>query len=437
MTPLGTDFARRYWSHLGSDPGALEDLTLLRELSDGDEALRSATGAPLLTRPLFLSASERDALVADLAALQEMLRSIPERLYQGDVAAMCAELGFSPIQAMLVEETATDEDVLTSRADLMRGASGFSCIEFNLHSSLGGLDAGPWHAAYARLPTLGAFLAREGLAYVDPLDRVVAAVAEAARRRGYAEPAVAVVDWPGAPASQQRRVARLAALMRARGLDAFAGDAGQFSSRRDRLVCGGREVDVLYRIFDIGEVATDPRPIVPMLRAHRAGQLVLAMSFVAELVGNKGALAMLSTPRDPASFTADERALIDRVLPSTRWVGTDPRADLAEREHLVLKPVNGHSGRGVVTGADVGESEWSAALASAASEPHVLQRRVHPRPEYLPGSDGQPQPFEVNWGVFLVGTEFSGAMIRAVPFGRHALTTTSVGALIGGCYVGP
>lgn len=429
------------------------DLLALAARAAADPSLRAALGTRLLLRPMFLAATERDALERDLATLQRLLLSLPHRLYGGDVTAMCTGLGFSPTQVMAVEETWQDADVLLSRADLLRGADGFRAVEFNLHSSLGGIDSGPWYQAFLDLPTFAEFAAAERLTFVNPVDGVAGVIRAAARARGLGSfPAVAIVDWPTSYPLLRPRLDRLAGLLRQRGFDAFSCSAAQLRFRGGRLHARNRRIDVLYRVFLLEDLPRDPVLLAPVLAAHRAGTLVLAMSFLAELVGNKGCLAMLWDPAFADSFTAEERAVIARTVPPTRWVRSCPSlsagsAELAEfadsaREELVLKPAGGYAARGVVAGWSTEPERWRAAVAAVRDKPWVLQERVRGVPETVPvveeGAEDAlvVQTVDVNWGVFLAGERFNGAMIRAVPVtATQQLITTSTGASVGACFM--
>lgn len=435
--------AERFRHEVASSPAGRADLVALAERSRSDPALRTTLDAPLLLRPMFLTEAEKAAVQHDLAGLQQLLLSLPDRLYGGDVADMCEHLGFSPTQTMAVEETWTDHDVLLSRTDLLLDENGPRVIELNLHSSLGGIDSGPWHHAFLDLPSFASFADRHQLSFVDPINGVAGTLRAAARRRGLGSfPSLALVDWPTSYPHQRDRLDRLSRLFQRRGFDAFHCDASRLSFNNGRLCAQGRRVDLLYRVFVIADVQQDPMLLLPILAAHRAGAVVLAMSFVAELVGNKGCLAMLSDPPDQGLFTQDERDLIARTVPTTRWIGREGgplrRAtpeQLTDRDSLILKPAGGYGAHGVVPGWRTEPVAWRAAVNRASEQPYVVQQRVVPSPETVPSPDGGEQVVDTNWGVFLAGTAFNGAMIRAVPSIGHDVITTSTGAAIGACFV--
>jgi hypothetical protein len=402
-----------------------------------DPALHAGSATGIVGRPAFLDADARTDLERDLVALQSLLLSLPYRLHGGDAGAMCDALGMSPFARMAIEETWRDNAVLLSRTDLMRTTDGFRVLEYNLHSSLGGVDSGPWHRAYLDLPLFADFASAHDLTYVDPIDGVGRALHAAARQRGLpAYPTVAVVDWPSTYPRFANRLDRLARLLATRGFDAFACHAGELSTRDRKLYARGRRVDILYRIFLVEQVSSAPALLGPVLSAHRAGTVLLAMSFLAELIGNKGTLAMLRDPAHAGDFSDAERATVERLVPWTALVG-DPPPDELPQDELVLKPVGGWSGRGVTPGWTVDRGTWLDHLAKAAGGPWVLQRRVRARPEPVPEPSVaglELSTMDFNWGAFLAGDQYDGMMVRAVRSGTEAIISTAHGASIGGCF---
>lgn len=419
-----------------------EAVRALQERAARDPYLKTTADSRMLGRPLFLAASERDALERDLSGLVDLLLDLPDRLFDGDVAAMCDMTGLDAHQRAAVQATWRDRDVVLSRADLLRGADGFRAIEVNVHSSLGGIDSGPWHRAFLSQALYREFLAAEGLAYVDPLDGVARALRSATQRRRLGDrPTVAIVDWPTTFPLYAPRLRRLARLLEAHGFSAFACHAGELELRDGRLVHGSREIDVLYRIFLLGDVPEAPDLLDPILAAHASGTLLLAMGFAAELVGNKASLALLSEGVEGSGFGDAERALVRRLVPWTRLTlsAGEGLAELAvrRREQLVLKPADGHAARDVLLGSATSPREWRAAVDRAIGAFWVLQERVRPLTELVPSVDTGDLGFdevEVNWGVFVMSGRYGGTMLRAAPAARAGLIGAAHTAAIGCCF---
>jgi len=434
------------------DPGRSRSaMRSLRERSERDPYLQHGVGMALLTRPAFLTSEERAGLERDVSGVVNLLFELPGRLFDGDIGALCAGSGLDADQCAAVEATWRDRDVVLSRADLLRDEEGFKAIEVNVHSSLGGIDNGPMHRAFTSLPVFREFIAAEGLDYVDPMDGVAAALRGAATRRGLGpRPTVALVEWPTKYLTSADRLDRISRLLESRGFSAFGCHAGELAVRDGRLVHDGRPIDILYRTFLLEDVPQAPALLEPILTAHRSGNLLLAMSFAAEIIGNKASLALLSDCVERGLFSPEEQALVRRTVPWTRlvrrgkthWRGR--RCDLYDlalraQNRLVLKPAGGHSARGVMLGWRVSQREWRAALEQAMGGAWVLQERVRPVTEMMPRIEGEPdrvrfERVDMNWGVFIMGGRYGGTMLRAVPSTRGGVISSETDASIGCCF---
>ena len=450
-----SSLANRINSALLRDPDrGRKALRSLRQRSSRDAYLQTQAHSSLLTRPAFLTAAERDGLQSDLSTLVDLLLELPERLFDGDISAAYESTGLDSSQRAAVEATWRDREVVLSRADLLRDAGGFKAIEVNVHSSLGGIDSGPWHRAFARLPVFREFIAAEGLDYVDPMDGVAAVLRAAATRRGLGpRPTVAVVDWPTTYPIFAERLQRVSRLLEGHDFSAFACHAGELELRDGRLMHGEQPIDIVYRIFLLDDVPQAPELLEPILAAHRAGNLVLAMGFAAELAGNKASLALLSDGVERGRFSADEQALVRRIVPWTRltragtthWQGREVDLHalaLREQSRFVLKPAGGHAARGVMLGWTVSPSEWRAAVERAMGDFWVLQERVRPVAELVPMLEDDSdllglEEVDFNWVVIIMGQRYDGTMIRESPSTRGGVISAADDASVGCCFCAP
>jgi len=414
-----------------------------------DERLHTYNKAPLLNRPGLLEAADVATLQRDLSALLDLLLSLPERLFGGRHDLMCAAVGIDGPQRRAVLSTAHDTSVILARADVVRSVHGSRAIEFNVHSSLGGMDIAPLNETFQSLPVYGDFLRAEGLGYHDPLESILAEVMRAAADRGLSgTPTVALVDWPTTYPVYERVLDRLCALIRTHGIDAIHTHLGALEERNGHLWSGGTRIDVLYRIFMLEDIPEDPELITPVLNVHRRGNVLLAMSFFAELVGNKASLALLSEAGERGLLSGVERAALERILPQTRvlrggkstWDGE--ACDLfdlalARKDDLVLKPAVGHGTLGVVPGRAVSADVWRRALDDARGGVYVVQERVVAAPERVPVLEGEEWrivEYDVNWGVFIQDRRYTGAMLRAVPSSQPGVISLGAGGAVGCCF---
>ncbi|MFB0620860.1 hypothetical protein [Streptomyces sp. AGS-58] len=385
-----------------------------------------------LARPLFLGHQEREQLTADLEHFRTALLSLPEQLFGGDLAAFARAAGMTEVQiSAILRSRQSDHVSRMARADLCVDASGFfKLLECNMSSALGGMENPVMARALLEHPLLAEFAGEHRLAVGDTV--------RALARTMYAEtgygaggcPVVAVADFPTSYLNGFHEfVTPFAGLLRDLGVDAHPCHIGEFEYHDGRVWLGERAVDVILRVFineDVLESPEAPSIMDPVLAAVEAGQVKLFGSMDSEIFNSKAALAMLSDEANRSLFNAEQLAALDRLLPWTRMVRDGEvtledgsQADLfaygiAHQAELVLKPAVSHGGSGVLLGWDenVTAAEWRARLTEALGGPYVLQRRIHPLPEYFPDQHGELQPWLVVWGVFMMADGYAGVLAR-------------------------
>lgn len=405
-----------------------------------------------LNGPAFLGETERRAVVEDLHTVYELLRSLPERVFDGSITALAAAVGMDPLQSALITRSARTGTLLPlGRADLYHDGAEFKLLEFNLTSALGGFENADINRAMLAYPPLEEFVRRHGLHYWDTLGRMVRTMyAECAANipTGRA-PVVAVVDTVDNFAEVGPRFEAFAAKLADYGAEGIACDLSQFTYPNGRPTVAGRAVDVVFRYF-LPEDLSDPSSaaqLEPLLVAVEQGKVGLFSRLDAELYGNKGTLAMLSDEQHRDLFDAAELECIDRLLPWTRYVRprvTDfdgARADmlahaLAHQDELILKPTLLHGGNGITAGWEVAAGQWERAVSSSMNGPFVLQRRVRPAAEPFPDTVGGVQDLFLIWGLYLgargAGDDgYAGGFVRASADPAVGVVSMGSGADVG------
>jgi hypothetical protein len=417
---------------------AVETSALLREQPLFDVRFHDR----FLSRPVFLGQHERNSLHSDMEHLRTTLLSLPERLFGGDLTAFARAVGASEGQVRAAVRGRAARASGLARADLYLEATGFKLLEMNFGSVVGGIENTDFCQGLLAHPAIARFAAAHGLGFADTMRAQVESIfAETGLAPG-SMPVIAIAC--DAELYQPLRpymrvlVPRWAAL----GLDAIPCETGGLRAGPGGLWADGRRVDAVFRLFMIENVpSAGPYPADPILDAAACAEVPVYTSLDGDLFASKVALAMLSDHRNRHLFSAAELASIDRLLPWTRQVRPGPvtledgsTAELmdyavAHAADLVLKPAMLHGGEGVVPGWQQGLSErdWRSMLATASGRSYVLQRRVRPMPELMPGESGELEPWIVTWGQFAIGGKHGGIMTRGVPV-RSGHDVINVGA---------
>lgn len=375
-----------------------------------------------LSRPLFANLT---SAAADVCTLFDLLVSLPDRLFDGDLCRYTEALGIDPRVAALLRRCASTPVTRYGRADLYHDGHAFRLLEFNVASELGGLDRGELGSALLDVPAFGEFARAHALSRVDPGAAVTRAIRTAAP---VSDPVVAIVFANGGLTRYRPLVESAVDTLRRQGLEVHTGELRNLTVRGNRIHLNGTRVDVVVRYFTADHLLTEEDTVDALLRAHKAGTVLLWTTPDSSLYSNKGALALLST--HPEVLDTHERTVVDRLLPWTRLLTpTLVEHCVAEREHMILKPSRDFGGTGIVAGWECEPEKWLRTLTRCAAGGHVVQQRVVPMPEpMLDPTTGTRSDWTATWGMFLTPDGYAGTDIRALPTNAGAVVNLAAAA---------
>jgi hypothetical protein len=425
---MAGDVARAFVDECHTRQGPLRDaMVRVSQLP----AFSGLFGGNPLDRPWFVARDEIEGFASDACALFELVVSLPQRLFDGNVDRYCAALGIPEHRAALLRRCARGRPALLGRADAYHDGESYRLLELNLGSELGGMNLAETNRALLDLPEFQSFARRHQLGYVDTAARLATMLRHEAEAVTLgAEPTVALIEDSGDLAPYAVWHTALQNALRRHGIELILGELHEVRTRAGKVVLRGTPIDVVLRYFTVDAILQHPqgaRRVEPVLRAHEEGRTVLVTTFESGLFANKAALALLSERRSRSVFSAEELALIDRILPWTRSLGHDTDADLLtycqeHRADLILKPRAGHGGRDIFVGWETSEADWAQALRQATERGYVAQRRVRPRPEPVYNlATGAVEDWAAVLGVFLTESGYSGAFARALPVSESSV----------------
>ena len=387
-------------------------------------------GARQLTRPLFVPQAHLDQAAADVRAIFEVMFALPQRLFDGDLGRLCAELGMDERSAALACAAAVESHTpLYTRPDLYYDGASFTLLETNTGTECGGVDAAAINEAYLAQPEFREFAREHELDYADTGEHIATYLRDLT---GKPDPVVALIDIKLNFDLWYEYYQAFVAHMADRGIEIkICHIADLESTPGGKLTVDGTPLDVTLRYFTLEELCSEPQAeewLAPVLRAHLDGQTTFIASLDYGIYSNKGVLAMVSELRDAGELPADEAAVVDRLLPWTRRVAPQlwPQCR-AEREHLLLKPSVGGGGSGVTTGWTVSDAEWEAAFQDALHRPYVVQRRANVMLETVPEGDATADWLPA-YGMFIFERGYAGSFIRAHPAAGRSVVNASTGA---------
>lgn len=370
--------------------------------------------APVPTLPLAVMLSERGwrRAASTLAAVTDLLERVAGWALSDEQVRELWRLTEPEIRAVAL--SAGDERLgQVIRYDVMVSAGRLQVIEVNAQFS--GLASSDGIAECAR---------DVGILPDDWMSRtrLVLQTPALARLLGGRMP-TALVGHVDAPIAAEYRytIKRLRTL----GVDAYMAPVSSIclsSGPNQRLVVDGRCTEAVYVRGTYSDWWDAPQAFQALAAGSHAARLVNPLGSL--LIDSKAALAALHHPLITARLSAAERALVRRHIPATFWVDADDcpgarTALSARRPSLVLKPVDGYGGDGVVLGSMTEQSRWDVLLRGHGPGHRrlVVQDVVPSWKVSVPtGRGGNERSFHLCLGLTVVNGELVGG------FGRGSRT---------------
>jgi hypothetical protein len=431
LSPLAARFLR----HALSSPDALRSVDY-RQAESLPEWLRHYPYR-LQPWPVFIDESKLRRVERATIGLTELVKSIPARLFGGDVRRISEFYGVAD-QGLMKLILAPPDGIATAlaRGDFVDDGADLRCLELNVGGTIGGWQDRFFHRVCLAQPWIAAFLSAGGVQarHRDPWRLALELIFDDGRRRGHdvaGQFNVAVALSPGSVEPEGAVEAMndlFQEVLRDRG-ESCAGRVVRCTYPGDLAMRGGvlrfQELPI-SAVIETTEIQTP----FDVFRCFKAQRLGLYNGPISGVLGSKRNLALLSQHEDSDLLSAEEREIVRRHVPWSRQVvdeHTSYRGErvrllelaVARRESLVLKPVAGSQGAEVHLGRNTPAEEWRRRLDAAVGGPRMLlQEEVTSRPYlFQRGEDGWGT-HQVIWGTFSIGGSYGGAFLRLLPFDR-------------------
>lgn len=376
-------------------------------LDEGLERARLVFGGRRLSpylRPHFVSETD----FARISRICETVWSAIQKVKDAAVAdsKIVGDLGLTGIERELVAidpgYTAVSP---TARLDSFLTSAAYSFVELNGESPAGIAYADAAYDIFSSLPVMKKFSqeynvrALYGRRFM--LDVLLDSYEEFLGHKPERPPRIAIVDLPDVPTVKEFELFR--EFFEQAGYQSLICTPQELEFSNDRLLCGGREIDVVYKRLLVNEYLPIMNDYPALLEAYRAGAICMVNSFRSKLIHKKALFAVLTDRRHAHLFTNTELESIRSHVPWTRVVKDeesdyrDQRINLLEfihanNERLVLKPNDDYGGHGITIGWNVDAATWETAIESALADgDYLVQERVPTARETFPAltSDGR------------------------------------------------
>lgn len=409
--------------------------------------------AMLVAEPAFITqdqmAEDRGAIAAVLASLKAAADAViaDQRLRDVYAAHWWASM---PHADLLSVGAGYSQPFVFGRLDALRTAEGLRFLEFN-----GGLPGGV-HPADLAPAILDETALAAGFAQAHPYQlaapgpRVIAALVSTWHEFGGSGLPFVVVALPNELRDlAARAVDHLRGVAQSAGVEVVVTDPGELAFAGGRLRWQGRAVDVVVRAFFTPMFAYLGERLDGLLTALRAEAVCMVTSLQSGLYGLKSLFAVITDPRIELDVPAAPRELARQALPWTRLLAPGTTLDpegrevevrdyvLAQRAHLVVKPMEGYGGSGVELGWLHSAESWEAAVDRAMAGGHIVQQRVRAvTQEFARLAPGFPtDSFIADQNPLICSGELAGYFVRLAPAGSGLTNLTSGDGTVAGVFV--
>ena len=353
-------------------------------------------------RPFILSATEE----ARVRSASETLARLGERIAREALVspALFAQLGVTAPEERLIRiEPGYDTASTASRVDAFLLPDGLHFAEYNAESPAGAGYTQRLCELFDSLPVMQRFRRGRSVRHHITIDPLLHALLDSYREWGgrAKPPTIAIVDWRNVPTWTEFELLRDA--FEAAGVPTIICDPAELELSGERLVAGGRQIDLVYRRVLLNDIVARPAECRVLVDAYERRFVCVANTFRCKLPHKKAFFAVLTDPVNSGLFSPLEQSVIAAHVPWTRLVADKTTekdgksGDLlqiarSQRDRLVLKPNDEYGGKGVLLGWEQNASSWDAALQSALRDgpgTWILQERVPVRRETFPMFDAR------------------------------------------------
>jgi hypothetical protein len=387
--------------------------------------------------PLFISTRVNREFARASVSVFELIKAIPNRIFSFDPAAMSRyyQLPVEHLQHCLYGLTDKLIANFLGRGDFIFTPTGLKCIEYNVTSSLGGMQSPFWEPMYLQTPIFAKLIEDLQLKITlnNVIDNLIKHLAEVNR------------EW--FPNEEEINIAFVIYDLKTLALMSISGQAKKI----DHMYTGTLKEktnqvkgNVIFCLFEELVVKGDhlyykdkrihavldnfraefPREFLEILKKEN---VLIYNGPISRVLSSKLNISLLSEHEDSGLFTPEERETIKTYIPWTRktvpglttYNGEQVHLEdivISARDRLVLKPSQGYGGKGIHVGRHTGKDQWQDIVRQAFHEGNwVVQERIETPPLLFQYGENGCAEHESVWGFYVYGPRYGGIWLRVLP----------------------
>ncbi|MEM7147390.1 MAG: hypothetical protein AAF591_19905 [Verrucomicrobiota bacterium] len=399
-------------------------------------------------RPRFVTASRH----REEQLLARGLVSIHEKMLAGIESGDIPDTNLGGLREWIRRVRALDPRPESSKAAWLRLDASLARTQLHALELNGDAPSGEGHndaviAFLMAIPATERFLQQNGGTFLELLPGFERQIVKRAREiTGVENPSVAWACWNDTP-DRRKLVAALTSHLTSRGFPVVYADPSEFEVNDSATRLNGTRIHVILRACLTPELLERQEAASALIQAARSNHTVVLNPLGTEPLGHKALFAAISDPALTRQLSSSERKLIARHIPWTRLLVEQNTASpqgkeidllpwvIENRSHLVVKPMDGHSGEGVVLGWHTEPDRWEETVQTNLGR-SVVQSRVRLHSERYPVIDDglAEHEFYEDTDPFLFEGEPAGVLTR---LSASEITNVSAGGGVAATLVLP
>ncbi len=332
-------------------------------------------GESVILSPLIIPKTELDRVSRDCAILLELILHLAERVFHGSIENLLETFNYPASFVRLVKGIYRPlRQHMICRLDTYISEEGLKILEMNAGPWVGGLNLSRLFKCLTDIPAVKSRVKQDKLTCREPFGAAMQAIVNACRARNVKT--LALIEIKNTWKHSETAVAEALDTLRHLGIDAMHVTPSQLQldPRSGKLVFCKKTIDGVCRLFPLSMMASTSEDFRPII----------------------------SAPWHLSQYTK-------------------PLA-IRQQNQVILKPIYGFSGRGVVCGWEHTGKQWKIVVEKAlrSKEQYIVQRRVVSRhfPAVVYSADGHLEKSykcPLVLGLFMAGGDLIGGYVRAHP----------------------
>ncbi|OJG98556.1 hypothetical protein RV18_GL002979 [Enterococcus termitis] len=391
-------------------------------------------GVPILNIPGIIHQDFYEEIGNVSVRILGIIYKVVNETFSVEGKSLFKKMGFNEDEIDVFLKTFGDNTNLMSRCDVMldQEKKDFKILEFNVDSSVGGMEIAQVNEHMLRLSLYKDYFNSNDFYFVDPLEEFAKMLYKNSKNMGVKT--IAIVDSEEYIDGYVWSLGIMKSYLEKKGFSVVIGTQKDLELRDDFLFVNNKKIDLVYRVFLNEDVKSNYSSLLPMYEAYKNDNLIIVSGLHTEIYSNKIVFAMMYDKNVQSILSSDDVKLIEKCIPYTGLVEIGIKNYLIKnRDKLVLKPVSGYGGHGIYLGWEYDEDAWEEVISQIIEDrtKYIFQERVYPAEEFqlkVVENRCVSEKYISTWGFYIFDNKLCGSMYRGQNVSSGEVVNAAQGA---------